>query len=167
MIKIIKGDMIVANMCSVVFEIEFESQKDQENYIKEFNRKLKVMVEDDSVDGIKLTDEKYLFDSEITHEGDKKISMIGWVKWVFNNDDIIKYVKTCIQSFDIKNLTCQYEELGQLIYGRYRYADNVLTDTYINQDNKIFNREDFGDSDDFFDDLERLLENEGIEDILM
>ena len=157
----------MANMCSVVFDIDFENEKDTENYIKDFNHKVKDMVEDDSVDGIKLTDEKYLFDSEITHDGDKKISMIGWVKWVFDNDNIIKYVKTCIQSFNIKNLTCQYEELGQMIYGRYRYADNVLIDTYINQANKIFNREDFEDSDDFFEDLERLLENEGIEDRLM
>ena len=151
----------MANMCSVIFDIAFKDVKAKEAFIKDFNDKRKVMEADEFADGIELIEDKYLFDSVIINNTKHQVEIIGWVKWIFNKEDIISYVKKYTVEFHISKLTCQYEELGQSIYGQYDYIDGSLFDTFVNQDNDIFNRANTEDSEDFYDELQRLLENEG------
>ena len=148
----------MANICSVDLFMEFTSHKAQRKFLSLFSREIKDA--EKRCEGVKFGGDTWLFDAVIEETGTQSVSIKGWVKWALSHSAIQEFVERC-RDLSLQSLECEYEEAGNMIYGKYEYHNGELWDTYLDESHPAWEESDW-DDDDYFDNLERALENDGI-----
>ena len=151
----------MANICSVDFNLIFNSVKAKESFIKEFS--FKIAQADLRKEGIELVkNTKWIFDPYLFDTGnDKSVLLAGWVKWSIEHDTIRKFAEQYIEKMEIVSFECFYEETGNMLYGKYFYANGKLTDHFIDESNPVWTNTEY-EEDNYFDLLDTALSNEAV-----
>jgi hypothetical protein len=146
----------MANMCSVEFRLKFSSKEASAKFAENFTKE---MTEAEAKnEGVRISQNTWLFDSVMERIGDNSISISGWVKWGLTHEAIREFVES-LKKQGLESLECLYEETGNMIYGRYEYHDGELWDIYVPEDNPAW-ESDYED-ESFYDRLEEALEDDG------
>ena len=148
----------MANNCFFEFTIEFKNSEDKEfvfEHLSELKRKAK-----ENNEGMYLgSEERYLFDCDIYDNTNESVLIFGWVKWCFNDKDIVNIYKQIDKLCSIKKFNLLYQELSCLIYGEYSFdksidatciKSKILTEKFLS--NKFINHE----YDNYDDDIHYL-----------
>ena len=64
------------------------------------------------------------------------------------------------------SLVCSYEEVGNMIYGKYEWRDGELWDSFIPEDHHLWDRV-LSDNETDFDELAKALEVDGSLEIVV
>jgi hypothetical protein len=152
----------MANICSLDFGLIFKTVEAKQKFDKEFAAKIKEA--DAKNEGVKIAENRYLFDAELTGGADTLSDLYGSVKWVLTQDDIKEFTKY-LRTMQIKEFTCGYEENGCCLFGDYIYKDNKLIDRYIDEKHPVWNDAELG-ADDYFEDKYDVLKADGIVRVL-
>jgi len=148
----------VANMCSIILTLEFKIKKDNDVFKKDFNSKME-MSKQKKEDGIKIAEEKYLFDISMDNESDESSTVVGWVKWALDPSSIKEFTNNYLKEMKVVSFECSYEELGTELYGMYIYNGIDIRDRFIGVKNPIWKDLDISD-ENFYDALDRTLEKD-------
>jgi hypothetical protein len=145
----------MANICSIGLHLHFGSIAKAKAFVKDFTQKIKEA--DAKHEGVRIAKNKWLFDSDVMEHGlkSKDISIHGSVRWALDQDDMAEWHQY-LKEMQVK----YYEELGCMVFGKYEYDGEVVTDTYIPIDSPIWNN-DYWDDDNYFEKLEEELEDNG------
>ena len=151
----------MANICSVDFNLIFNSVKAKENFVKEFS--LKIAQADLRKEGIELVkNSKWIFDPHLFDtENDKSLLLAGWVKWSIEHETIRKFAEQYIEKMEIVSFECFYEETGNMLYGKYFYSNGELMDYFIDKSNPVWSNTEYED-DNYYDSLDTALCNEAV-----
>ena len=147
----------MANICSVDFLINFESQERSSVFREAFDAKIKGAGA--RGEGLRISHDTCLFDATIDDVVGESVSIRGWVNWGLTHEAIREFVEE-LKKHGLKSLECEYEEAGNLIYGKYEYHNEALWDTYLSDNNSAWDESHWED-DDYYDKLEEALESDG------
>ena len=70
--------------------------------------------------------DRYIFDAAF-YVYEKEVSMAYWVKWGYQDAEVIALIKFLNEIAPIKSLRLRYEEGGCLLYGEYIYSVGTLS----------------------------------------
>lgn len=70
--------------------------------------------------------DRYIFDAAF-YVYEKEVSMAYWVKWGYQDAEVIAMIKFLNAISPIKSLLLRYEEGGSLLYGEYIYSAETLS----------------------------------------
>ena len=147
----------MANCCFVDFEIEFTSKENKETFFKLMENRISECKRKDV--GVYFGSEsKYLFDVECSDVSDLVVGIHCWVKWSITNEQMVDMLNYIISMATVKSFIVKYQELGNLVYGKYVFENNILKDYYLDAADILqFN----GDVDAFLDnsELDAILDN--------
>ena len=147
----------MANICSVNFYLEFTNNKRCADFAKSFKSKIKDA--EKKSEGVRVSQDTWLFDIVLDFSGkNKNLTLNGWVKWGLTHAAIREFVES-IKKDGLLSLECEYEETGNLIFGKYEYHDGDLWDSYIEDSHSVWD-ESYED-DNYYDLLDDALENDG------
>ena len=151
----------MANICSIHFNIDFASPENMTAFLIDFKEKLKEA--DSKNEGVVLAkDLKLLFDAYVEESGDRNIMLGGSVKWALEHESIRTFTETYLKKMKVISFECNYEELGNLIYGKYTFDNGALSDYFLDESHPEWKKLNT-DEDNYFDELEKALDNEGVE----
>ena len=114
----------MANICFVSLKIECRSKRAA---IK-VNAALTQLKEaaDQQRRGFYAGSDRYIFDAAF-YVYEKEVSMVYWVKWGYQDAEVIALIKFLNEIASIKSLRFHYEEGGSLEYGEYIYSAGTLS----------------------------------------
>ena len=114
----------MANICFVSLKIECRSKR----AALKVNAVLTQLKEaaDQQRKGFYAGSDRYIFDAAF-YVYDKEVSMAYWVKWGYQDAEVIALIKFLNEIAPIKSLLLHYEEGGSLEYGEYIYSDGTLS----------------------------------------
>jgi hypothetical protein len=147
----------MANCCFVDFEIEFTSKENKETFFKFTENKISECKRNDV--GVYFGSEsKYLFDVECSDVSDLVVDINCWVKWSITNEQMVDILNYIISIGTVKSFIVKYQELGNLVYGKYVFENNILKDYYLeDKDILQFNGEE--DIQEHISELDAILDN--------
>jgi Ferredoxin-like domain in Api92-like protein len=147
----------MANICSINLNLGFRTPEAKTVFMNEFNQKIAEAKA--KHEGVRLAESKWLFDSCIEDRGESSAEIYGSTRWCLEHESIREFTEY-LESMQILSFECSYEETGCLIYGKYCYENGELSDCHLDQSNPIWERV-MEDEDDYFNDLDDILEAEG------
>ena len=151
----------MANMCSVEFRLKFSSKEASAKFAESFTKE---MTEAEAKnEGVRISQNTWLFDSVMEKIGDNSISITGWVKWGLTHEAIREFVES-LKKQGLESLECLYEETGNMIYGKYEYHNGELWDIYVPENHSVW--ENAYEDDSFYDQLDNALEEDGLMDMV-
>ena len=145
----------MANMCSVDFRMTFKGKDSSAKFADTFRNKMKEA--EAKKEGVRISQDTWLFDTTLEHDDNSSITIRGWVNWGLTHEAIREFVKG-LEVYELNSLECEYEEIGNLIYGKYEYHNGELWDSFIPEGSQVWNNYD---DDDYYDLLEEALEDDG------
>ena len=148
----------MANICSVDFFLKFKNFAVGAKFAKSFEKKIKKAEKKN--EGVRISQDTWLFDVAMDLTDNEYIYLNGWVKWGLTHEAIREFVETLKES-GLESLECEYEETGNLIYGKYEYNDGELWDSFIDESNPVWESVSL-EEDDYYDRLEEVLESESM-----
>jgi hypothetical protein len=134
----------------------FESKEASAKFAKNFKKK--IVEAEAKNEGVRISQDTWLFDETIEKDSNTQITIRGWVKWGLTHEAIREFVESLKQQ-GLHSLECDYEETGNMIYGRYEYHDSELWDSFVSESNPVW--ESGYEDDSFYDQLEEALEDDG------
>ena len=146
----------MANICSVEFRLEFSSKEASAKFAESFKKE--IAEADRRSEGVRISQDTWLFDETIEQDRNTQITIRGWVKWGLTHQAIREFVES-LKKQELQSLECLYEETGNMIYGKYEYHNGELWDIYVPEDNPAWEN-DYED-ESFYDRLEEALEDDG------
>ena len=114
----------MANICFVSLKIEFRSKRAALK-VNAFLTQLKEAA-DPQRKGFYAGSDRYIFDAAF-YVYEKEVSMAYWVKWGYQDAEVIALIKFLNEIAPIKSLLLRYEEGGSLEYGEYIYSAGTLS----------------------------------------
>ena len=114
----------MANICFVSLKIECRSKR----AALKVNAVLTQLKEaaDQQRKGFYAGSDRYIFDAAF-YVYEKEVSMAYWVKWGYQDAEVIALIKFLNEISPIKSLQLNYEEGGSLEYGEYIYSAGTLS----------------------------------------
>ncbi len=114
----------MANICFVSLKIECRSKR----AALKVNAVLTQLKEaaDQQRKGFYAGSDRYIFDAAF-YVYEKEVSMVYWVKWGYQDAEVIALIKFLNEITPIKSLLLRYEEGGSLEYGEYIYSAGTLS----------------------------------------
>ena len=114
----------MANICFVSLKIECRSKR----VALKVNAALTQLKEaaDQQRKGFYAGSDRYIFDAAF-YVYEKEVSMAYWVKWGYQDAEVIALIKFLNEIAPIKSLLLRYEECGCLLYGEYIYSAGTLS----------------------------------------
>ena len=114
----------MANICFVSLKIECRSKR----AALKVNAVLTQLKEaaDQQRKGFYAGSDRYIFDAAF-YVYEKEVSMAYWVKWGYQDAEVIALIKFLNEIAPIKSLQFHYEEGGSLEYGEYIYSAGTLS----------------------------------------
>ena len=114
----------MANICFVSLKIECRSKR----AALKVNAVLTQSKEaaDQQRKGFYAGSDRYIFDAAF-YVYEKEVSMAYWVKWGYQDAEVIALIKFLNEIAPIKSLLLRYEECGSLEYGEYIYSAGTLS----------------------------------------
>ena len=146
----------MANICSVDFLLNFSEKEKCAKFADSFRKKINEAGKRD--EGVRISQDTWLFDTVMDTVDKGKISLKGWVKWGLTHEAIREFVERCRGG--LQSLECEYEETSMMLYGKYEYHNGELWDSYITYTHPVW-EESHWEDDDYFDKLDHALEKEG------
>ena len=147
----------MANICSVDFLLTFRDKGKCAKFADLFRKKINEAEKRD--EGVCISQDTWLFDVVMDTAEKRCISLKGWVRWSLAHEAIREFVEF-LKEAGLESLECEYEETGNLIYGKYEFHNGELWDSFIEESHPIWESVSAGD-DDCYDRLEEALENDG------
>ena len=148
----------MANICSVDFNIDFESAEAAGRFERAFRNEMEAAAAVN--EGVGLAESDWLFNGVMRLTGDAGVLLSGWVKWGLSHESVIEFSERLKQA-GVTAFECSYDECGNNIFGKYEYFDGVLTKTILEESHPVWERVENGD-DDSWEALENALEFEGV-----
>lgn len=100
--------------------------------------------------------EQYVCEADIVKPTDTSIEIGGWVRWALDDDAFIDFVREVVQAYKVKELRCDYEEIGCGLYGHWLYEDDTgllvarsVPEDYAEAQYQRFDPDNTGDEDAF------------------
>ena len=146
----------MANICSINFNLVFKTPEAKTIFMNEFNQK--IVAAKVKHEGVRIAENKWLFDSCIEDQGESSAEIYGSVRWALEHESIREFTKY-LELMQILSFECSYEETGCLIYGKYSYENGELSDCYVEESHSAWELLMTGE-DDYFDELDDALETE-------
>ena len=114
----------MANICFVSLKIECRSKR----AALKVNAALTQLKEaaDQQRKGFYAGSDRYIFDANF-YVYEKNVSLAYWVKWGYQDAEVIALIKFLNEIAPIKSLLLRYEEGGSLEYGEYIYSAGTLS----------------------------------------
>ena len=146
----------MANICSVDFNLVFKTPEANQMFIDEFSNK--IAIAESKHEGVKIAEDKWLFDASVEGCGESSAVIYGSVKWALEHESIRRFTEY-LESMQVLSFECNYEETGCLIYGKYSYENGELSDCYVEESHPAWELIMNGE-DDYFDELDDALETD-------
>jgi Api92-like protein with ferredoxin domain len=146
----------MANICSINLNLVFKTPEAKMVFMNQFNQKIAEAKA--KHEGVRIAENKWLFDSCITDQGESSAEIYGSTRWCLEHESIREFTEY-LESMQILSFECSYEEAGCLIYGKYIYENGELSDCHIDESHSVWELVMNGDGD-YFDELDDALETE-------
>ena len=148
----------MANICSVDFNMEFESSDDLEKFVKTFKRK----VEDAGLrnEGVAIAENDWLFDATVENDGESNVSIGGYVKWALSYETMIEFTER-LRKAGVVAFKCSYDEYGNNLFGEYEFVEGMLIETRLDESASVWERIAEG-AEGSFECLENALRKDGV-----
>ena len=114
----------MANICFVSLKIECRSKRAALKVNAVFTQLKEAAAQQRK--GFYAGFDRYIFDAAF-YVYEKEVSMVYWVKWGYQDAEVIALIKFLNEIASIKSLLLRYEEGGCLLYGEYIYSAGTLS----------------------------------------
>ena len=126
----------MANCCFVTFVIDFGSKEDAAQCHKWLEAKQEADASKNHCFELGTDSKFYILDDYVGDLSEDSLEISGWVRWAIDGDAMIEAVTQLVHHYDIKHLSCHYNECGCEIYGHWEYdqSDHLLIDWAVQPD---------------------------------
>lgn len=145
----------MANCCMITLVIDFFDQENAgwcHTWLSEILRKAQQKQENMPLGNT----EQYVCEADVVRQSDLSVEISGWVRWELNSDAFIDFVREVVHAYKVKELRCDYEEIGMGLYGHWLYEDDTgllvergVPEDYVEAQYQKFDPESTGDEDAF------------------